>query len=1701
MARTITKVKVWRSERVSTTYIFLEALKTNAVIPKESATIVHVPRGVIHMDDTVSMARKKISHFIEPLANFNDMYCWVYEKFSNDPSVMYSFINHVFAKDAFVNKSVIINQFWNKFGMDITDHLNDFGSNIDKKTATRVLFEVDLSKVKHVPTSIAFHYVRDGYVEFHGIDPRHAKDWTVGTLEMVPTSNLLLNSFDVSDDTIHVMQKEHVHVERRNIYFPFATSSGRLDKDDVKLLQNISTVEHELSSITLPKGESATYIKFIHLKGNSFKPGSKENLDMFFNMFETNAIVPFIKLKTSTNVYYKIHKGSLPSIPREMLEKWTQTPFVQDNKTNIIAKMRYNDHTFCTIIINADLSCHVKLNISIKERQTQKDVEAFIPIIDKFFGKFASVYDTAFIPRIPHDILQTSREGDIFTVVQIISTSHTNVTNMKVRTEMFKSLVQHKFYPYFGLIDNKDASILHLQYKKVNNYAKCNNIETFITLNRKLSHDEMIQQIVSTFLISTADAQKELAAWEATHSEDDQHKRPYFMFLNKDTMFVNIKIQMGKHVEFKYLVNGAQNTQVLDDIHVLIMKLLVLSANQKHTTKAKDKDNELFERVVHEEEVEMNTNVLEDNTENINFGDDIATTTFDADFLDEDLLAIEREFAMKEKMMSEEQNSESQPTTAATEPVDEDPFVEKGEVKIRGYLLNKLKEADRNLFNYQRPADVKRLDYPTLCGKAAMRQPVVVTEKEYKRIQTDFPDAVSGFVKSGSTPALEKRNHYICPKIWCPKSRVALSFEDYVKHGRKCPFDDIEEEPILFQSSIFGKGDTGLKTERHPGFLAPNIHPDRLCLPCCFKIEAKEGNRNKTRMEQCVPKFSSNSDAKEKNTVATANNERTDKNVIPEVRPEDGPIDKYILSENTSPLDENRFGLLPSQLSKFLNQEHLQGSHELGTGAMQAKTNALFRRGIRQSKNSFLDAIATVLDNEELLTSDQIVKAIGKHLDVMTFLTLENGRIMKMFVDSSKQIFDPVHFQEFYEWFKLQTKYVRVMNLSGLLVEMEQMLDHNKQLKFNKETLSHHHEILREYIIYQSFENFKNYIANNRLAKEHVVLLDLVANKLQHVINIHKYNIIVLEYVPEQDKLFVHCNVNSGSTYDSNYPYVLILKRNSYYEPIVHVVNTEGGSVEQTSLLYFNKSKPELKKMISFFTKNCKKTEVSYIRMVMTFLASQGYAVRYVVIDYGYNTCGFVVNKNLFIPLPVRFDFFYEPGIKYMYISDVPSLRCFLTQESIKQLFDKLNKHVGQDFYTITTSIVEKKRLVGLVIKGNDNAQHTFIPLNVRKEEKNVTLTFKNGLFLLIGYQDPDQRVERLTEYVQGWDKVKNIANHLKKIMEEDENLRNELQFIIDRNNPLPLVYKRTRLMQLVQPHLVDTTWEDVDNASMYKLLRYMEDSNKYDMYTLRSKRYNHTDDELFIDHFEVRSGKLEEAILLAENPFMALKEASTDLERSYVFGEVDNNNDMSDLLLTPDDHKDVPVKWRKLIPRFMIIDNTDAYTPDFMLDTMIRLAKTVPRSALTHPLYHATLQNMISKDYERHTLNDFMDNPWMKNFVKQKGGAKDFDTIMEGLSSIHYYPSIYDLTLMSKLAHINVVLIGRKTEKNPDGFEVIYQGSSYFTIWLYAYDRFKIIDRFSLIANVKDQKVMFTQQELPFAFIEKIKNKLILHNVEVDDS
>ena len=97
----------------------------------------------------------------------------------------------------------------------------------------------------------------------------------------------------------------------------------------------------------------------------------------------------------------------------------------------------------------------------------------------------------------------------------------------------------------------------------------------------------------------------------------------------------------------------------------------------------------------------------------------------------------------------------------------------------------------------------------------------------------------------------------MCPQVWCPKSKIALTYNDFKnKYNESCPFPDIEEKPILLVNNYWGKGEEGLTREHFPGFLDAFTHPKKFCLPCCFKKEAKEGSKNKQKENTWLP-FSS----------------------------------------------------------------------------------------------------------------------------------------------------------------------------------------------------------------------------------------------------------------------------------------------------------------------------------------------------------------------------------------------------------------------------------------------------------------------------------------------------------------------------------------------------------------------------------------------------------------------------------------------------------------------------------------------------------------------------------------------------------------------------------------------------------------------------------------------------------------------------
>jgi hypothetical protein len=87
---------------------------------------------------------------------------------------------------------------------------------------------------------------------------------------------------------------------------------------------------------------------------------------------------------------------------------------------------------------------------------------------------------------------------------------------------------------------------------------------------------------------------------------------------------------------------------------------------------------------------------------------------------------------------------------------------------------------------------------------------------------------------------------------------------------------------------------------------------------------------------------------------------------------------------------------------------------------------------------------------------------------------------------------------------------------------------------------------------------------------------------------------------------------------------------------------------------------------------------------------------------------------------------------------------------------------------------------------------------------------------------------------------------------------------------------------------------------------------------------------------------------------------------------------------------------------------------------------------------------------------------------------------------------------VLADIVGINVVLIGRKTQKNPDGLEVVDRQSKYTLIMLMSYDRVHKHDRFECFVKNK-QILMFKNRDLPDDFLRIIDNKKKVYDIEVN--
>ena len=95
------------------------------------------------------------------------------------------------------------------------------------------------------------------------------------------------------------------------------------------------------------------------------------------------------------------------------------------------------------------------------------------------------------------------------------------------------------------------------------------------------------------------------------------------------------------------------------------------------------------------------------------------------------------------------------------------------------------------------------------------------------------------------------------------------------------------------------------------------------------------------------------------------------------------------------------------------------------------------------------------------------------------------------------------------------------------------------------------------------------------------------------------------------------------------------------------------------------------------------------------------------------------------------------------------------------------------------------------------------------------------------------------------------------------------------------------------------------------------------------------------------------------------------------------------------------------------------------------------------------------------------------------------------------YYISSYELDILADIININLVIIGRKTQKNPDGLEIINNNSNYYLFLLASYNRFEKHDIFEIIAKHK-KLVLLKKKDIPSDFMNIIINKSKVFEIEV---
>lgn len=514
----------------------------------------------------------------------------------------------------------------------------------------------------------------------------------------------------------------------------------------------------------------------------------------------------------------------------------------------------------------------------------------------------------------------------------------------------------------------------------------------------------------------------------------------------------------------------------------------------------------------------------------------------------------------------------------------------------------KLKQYDPTLFLTKKQGKFK--PYSRTCASNLRKQPILLTKEEFEKINKNKPGFLKpeDVLKYGSDP--KNPNYYICPRYWCLKTNTPIDPSELEevsnetgqmvkKHptcGEVIPRDAKEVPNGAYIYEFFDPQEHGTQQkyiQHYPGFMKEGLHPNDLCIPCCFKkwntkehISKKEKCEKQMEVEENIPESepdsdydSTNDDEDEygeddernehdeeiKNVVKiTKNIENTQEKDLPTysksqvfneqiVKRGNEKEDFYIKGQEKVPLDPGRWGYLPISIQHFLHEDNSkcqnQGQNKQNVRYLHS---CLLRHGVEFNETqSFIACIADLMfyiDSKRIPTIKEMKELILSSLSIDDFLTYQNGNL---YIDF----------------------YIEPFNISEELIETYMNSKIYQATQYNLDFF---------YKIVSSFENFKAFLMNNKVNIDYTYLWDIICKPNPNLFSAG-INLIILEVdtndVTDSVNLICPTNHYSSEIFDHRKYTYLIIKSGNYYEPIYSYKNV---NKKLTIIKKFSELNPEL---------------------------------------------------------------------------------------------------------------------------------------------------------------------------------------------------------------------------------------------------------------------------------------------------------------------------------------------------------------------------------------------------------------------------------------------------------------------------------------------------------------------------------------------